>query len=137
VSAPDPAALAALHAAAFRHPRPWTAAEFAAVLAGPGAFLLTDGGGFLIGRAVADAAEILTLAVPAAARRRGTGRRLVAAFEAEARARGAVRAFLEVAADNAPALALYRGAGWQEAGRRRGYYTPGIDALLLAKVLAD
>lgn len=131
-----PEALARLHAAAFVRPRPWSAAEFAGILSGPGAFLLTDGGGVLVGRALAGEAELLTLAVPRAARRRGIAARLVAAFEAEARARGATGAFLEVAAENAAARALYAGAGWTEAGRRRDYYAAGADALILRKPLA-
>ena len=47
-------------------------------------------------------------------------------------------AFLEVAEDNAAARALYRAAGWNETGRRRGYYPrPGgaLDAITLAKPL--
>jgi ribosomal-protein-alanine N-acetyltransferase len=130
-----PEELAALHAEAFARPRPWSAAEFAAVLAGPGAFLLTESGGFLVGRALAGEAELLTLAVPEAVRRRGIGARLMVAFDGEARARGAAEAFLEVASDNAPARALYAGAGWAEAGRRRDYYAPGVDALILRKPL--
>lgn len=132
----DPAELAALHAEAFVRPRPWSADEFAGVVASPGAFLLTEGGGFLVGRALAGEAELLTLAVPEAARRRGIGARLLACFESEALARGAEAAFLEVASDDAPARALYAGAGWAEAGRRRDYYAPGVDALILRKPLA-
>jgi ribosomal-protein-alanine N-acetyltransferase len=131
-----PEALAATHAAAFTRPRPWAAAEFRSVLAGAGTFLLTEGGGFLVGRALAGEAELLTLAVPAAARRGGIGRRLLAGFEAEAGTRGAAEGFLEVASDNRAALALYHHAGWAEAGRRRGYYAPGIDALILRKALS-
>jgi len=132
----SPEELAALHAEAFVRPRPWSAAEFAGVVAGPGAFLLTERGGFLVGRALAGEAELLTLAVPEAVRRLGIGARLLTAFEAAARARGAAEAFLEVASDNAPALALYACAGWAEAGRRRDYYAPGVDALILRKPLA-
>jgi ribosomal-protein-alanine N-acetyltransferase len=135
----SPEVLAALHAEAFAVPRPWSAAEFAALLSGKGVFLLTEGGAFLLGRALAGEAELLTLAVPFSARRRGLGRRLVAAFETEAVRRGAARAFLEVAAGNGPARALYGGAGWREAGTRRGYYAkPGArpeDALILEKAL--
>jgi ribosomal-protein-alanine N-acetyltransferase len=131
----DLAAMAALHAEAFLRPRPWSAGEFAAVLAGPGAFLLTEAGGFLVGRALAGEAELLTLAVPVAARRQGIGTRLLRAFEAEALARGSVAAFLEVASDNGPARALYAEADWSEAGRRRDYYAPGVDALVLRKWL--
>lgn len=134
-----PDRLAELHAAAFVSPRPWTAAEFAAVLGLTGAFLIVRGEAFAVGRAAAGEAELLTLAVPAAERRQGRGRALLAAFEGAARGRGANRAFLEVAADNAPALALYRSAGWDEAGRRRRYYPrPGggaADALVLVRAL--
>ena len=56
-------------------------------------------------------------------------------LETEARTRGAVTAFLEVASDNAPAQALYRAAGWQDAGRRRNYYAAGIDAVVMRKDL--
>jgi ribosomal-protein-alanine N-acetyltransferase len=56
-------------------------------------------------------------------------------FLAAARGRGAGPVFLEVSAANAAALALYRAAGFAEAGRRPGYYrTPegaALDALVL------
>lgn len=136
-----PEALAALHARCFTTPPPWSAADFAGFLVDPLAFLLVEGdAGFLLGRAVAGEAELLTLAVAPEARRRGLGGRLVARFLYQARLRGAERAFLEVAADNAPATALYESAGFALAGRRRGYYrTPDghrSDALVLARDLA-
>jgi len=135
-----PAALAALHHRCFTHPRPWTEAEFASLLAGRGVFLCGGAGGFVLGRAVAGEAELLTLAVAPDARRQGRGRALLAAFETEALARAAQLAFLEVAEDNGPARALYRGAGYAEAGRRPAYYmTQGgapVDALILRKGLA-
>lgn len=135
----DPAfaqALAALHGRCFAGPhRPWSAAEFAALLDSHACFLLGDGAGFAIGRSIADEAELLTLAVAPEARRQGRGRALLEAFRATARARGAARAFLEVAADNLPALALYHADGWTGAGRRRGYYAPGLDALVLCRDL--
>lgn len=138
----SPAALAALHAACFRRPRPWTEAEFAALLAGPGVILVTDAAGFALGRAAGGEAELLTLAVIPEARRRGLGRALLVRFEAEARARGAAEVFLEVAADNLPARALYARAGYGQAGRRRGYYAagpegPATDALVLRRSLAE
>lgn len=137
-----PAALAALHARCFTTPRPWGETEFAGLLADPLAFLLIEGdAGFLLGRAVAGEAELLTLAVAPDARQRGLGRKLVSRFLYQARLRGADNAFLEVAADNAPAQALYARAGFAEAGRRRGYYrTPeggAVDALVLRRVLRD
>lgn len=131
-----PARLAALHARCFTRPRPWTAAEFAALLGGAGVFLCTAPEGFVLGRVALDEAEVLTLAVAPEARRRGVARALLARFEAAAGAQGAGVAFLEVAADNDAARALYRGAGYDEAGRRRGYFGAGVDALVLRKSLA-
>jgi ribosomal-protein-alanine N-acetyltransferase len=42
-----------------------------------------------------------------------------------ARQAGATAMFLEVAVDNAPALALYRRAGFVRAGLRKDYYDRG------------
>lgn len=136
-----PEALAALHATAFAtSPRPWSAAEFAALLAEPSTLLATLPGGFALGRVAGPEAELLTLAVAPDARRRGTGTALVIAFEAAAAARGAEEAFLEVAAGNAAARALYDRLGYRRRGLRRGYYpragAPPVDALVLGKSLA-
>lgn len=119
-----PAALADLHARAFTVPRPWTAAEIAALLDSPHVFLLTDPGGrgFALGRAVAGEAEVLTIAVAPEARRQGIGAALLARLAEAAAARGAEVAHLEVAADNAAAIALYAAAGFAATGRRRGYF---------------
>ena len=126
-----PDRLAHLHGLSFTRPRPWTAAEFAGLLDSPHAFLLARPKGFLLGHVVADQAELLTLAVAPDARRQGIARDLVAEFAATSRARGAARAFLEVAADNGPAQALYLAAGWRESGRRRRYYGPDLDAIVM------
>jgi ribosomal-protein-alanine N-acetyltransferase len=134
------ARLATLHAACFTVPAPWTQAAFASLLASPGTFLIDRGEGFLLGRVVLDEAEILTLAVAPHARRKGLARQMLAEFEETAKAKGADRALLEVAANNPPARALYSAAGYNEAGLRRGYYAipgsaPAIDALTLCKEL--
>lgn len=131
----DPATLAAIHGASFRNPRPWSAEEIGAILSGTGVFLLTEPGGFLIGRTIADEAELLTLAVMPEHRRNGIGARLLSAFIAEARRRDAATAFLEVAADNLNALSLYERHGFTKAGTRRGYYRDvegqAIDAVVM------
>ena len=129
-----PEALAALHARCFpAHPRPWSAAEFSDLIGNRLNFLLIRPQGFLLGRVVADEAELLTLAVAPEARRMGLGRALLAEFAHTSTARGAREAFLEVASDNAPAIALYASAGWQRAGTRRDYYAPGIDAMVMRR----
>ncbi len=137
-----PKALAALHGRCFTSPRPWSEAEFTGFQSDPLAFLLVEGdAGFLLGRAVAGEAELLTIAVAPEARGRGLGQRLVSRFLYQARLRGADSAFLEVAEDNAAARALYARAGFTEAGRRRGYYHrhdgAPVDALILRRTLAQ
>ncbi len=134
-----PAAMAALHAACFSTPRPWTEAEFSELISQPRVFVLTGGEeGFLFGRVAADEAELLTLAVAPEARRQGIGRRLVEGFVAEAARRGARTAFLEVSAGNVAGLTLYRACGFAETGRRRGYYRGpegAVDAVVMGRAL--
>jgi ribosomal-protein-alanine N-acetyltransferase len=137
---PIAASLAALHATAFTDtPRPWTAVEFAGLLAQPATLVTRLPGGFALGRVAGPEAELLTLAVRPDARRRGLATRLVAAFEAEAAARGAEECLLEVAETNAGARALYGGLGYLAVGRRPGYYrrpaAAPVDALVLRKFL--
>jgi ribosomal-protein-alanine N-acetyltransferase len=88
---------------------------------------------------ILDEAELLTIATHPGHRRQGLGRAALEAFESVARARGATIAHLEVAADNAAAIALYASAGYARSGLRRSYYrsadgTP-VDAVLMAKAL--
>lgn len=132
-----PEQLAALHARCFTTPRPWLADEFSALLQTSGCFLLTRGRGFLLGRAIAGEAELLTLAVAPDARRQGTGRALTREFSATSFTMGARDLFLEVAADNTPAQAMYADLGWRETGRRRDYYAPGLDAVVMHFGLQD
>lgn len=121
-----PAELAALHAACFTAPRPWTAREFEAVLGQPHVFLLTQAGGFLVGRAAGGEAELLTLAVPPDNRRRGTGGLLVENFLHHAGLLGAQDAFLEVSTENDGAIALYRQQGFAPVATRKAYMK-GLD----------
>ena len=136
-----PEAMAALHARAFADQRPWTADEFADLLGSPHTVLVSEPMGFLLGRVLAGEAEVLTLAVDPAARRQGRARRLLARFVAEAMAKGAMQAFLDVAEDNASARALYTQAGFRAAGRRRGYFAradgAAVDAIVMSRDLPD
>ncbi len=85
--------------------------------------------GFALYRVVTDEAELLTIAVGRDHRRLGAGRALLRAVIAQVRADGARNLFLEVDADNAPAVALYSQAGFETVGRRAAYYQrPGMDA---------
>lgn len=133
-----PEALAALHARCFdTAPRPWSVTEFARLVADPAILLVTERDGFALARMIAPEAELLTLAVDPGQRRQGIARRLMARLEAEAVAWGARVMFLEVAATNLPAGALYSALGYAQIGRRHGYYAPGIDALVLSRSLAE
>lgn len=81
-------------------------------------------------------AEIMTVAVDAAAQGGGVGTALVDALRNEAGRRGAGRLLLEVRADNVAALALYRRAGFEPIATRPAYYpagpgSPAVDALVL------
>jgi len=126
------AALAAIHAAAFPPREAWGRDAIALQLALPGVFgLVEQQGGMILARVAADEAEILTLAVLPAMRRRGLGRALLLLAMAEARRRGAASLALEVAADNRAGRALYEQAGFVRVGHRRRYYADGSDALVL------
>ena len=135
-AAADAPALAALHAAAFPPAQAWGADTIAMLLDLPGAFgFWREGAGLVLARMAGDEAEILTFGVVPDARRRGHGAALLRGVLAAARARGAAAMFLEVAAGNAPALALYAREGFAEVGRRRRYYSDGADALVLKREL--
>ena len=128
------APLAAIHAACFPDDA-WDARALADLLAIPGTFAVSSRDGFILARATADEAEILTLAVVPHARRAGLGRALVTEAASHAQQSGAAAMFLEVAVSNAAARALYVGIGFAEAGRRKGYYARSgaapEDALIL------
>jgi len=134
--APD---LAKLHAEAFAEP--WSEAAVRELAATNGAFAFTGDDGFILARAIGSEAEILTLAVKPSARRRGLGQALVQAAAAGAREAGAGVLFLEVAADNAAAIALYARCGFEPMARRAAYYRrrlgPPMDALVLRKTLTS
>lgn len=136
VGAEAAALLAEMHAESFPANQAWGVSAITLMLGLPGHFGLLAARqdqplGFALGRAQADQAEILTIAVRPGARGQGVGRALVNALLAEAAKRGALELFLEVAEPNAAARALYTGAGAKEVGRRRRYYADGADALVL------
>ncbi|MFZ4805855.1 MAG: GNAT family N-acetyltransferase [Hyphomicrobiaceae bacterium] len=121
----DAAAIASLQADLFD--QSWPAGDIEGLLAPPVAVahLAFEGGrpiGFVVGRVVADEAEILTIGVAAPCQGRGIARDLLTAWMSEVRVAGVGNLFLEVADGNQPAIALYTGAGFRVTGRRPGYY---------------
>jgi ribosomal-protein-alanine N-acetyltransferase len=132
-----PARMAQIHAAAFAdHGQIWAEAEITAMLARPLIHAVIFGqDGFALLQILPPEAELLTIAIIPDAQGKGQGRTLLAKAMAHARIAGARHLFLEVAADNQSALALYRSAQFRQTGRRRGYYQrlggPAVDAITL------
>jgi ribosomal-protein-alanine N-acetyltransferase len=133
---------AALHGESFGPlgERAWTRQDLAGLLAAPGVMgllLQAEGrdAGIALFRVAADEAELLTIGVRPAERRRGAGRRLLTAVIDHAREAGARALFLEVGADNPPARALYEANGFRVVGTRTAYYRrgdgPPADALIM------
>ena len=95
--------------------------------AAPGSPLLS----VALGWRVLDEAEVVAVATRPRSRSRGLASTVLGAALHRLRAQGVRRVFLEVEADNAPALALYRRLGFTATGRRPGYYGAGRDAVLM------
>lgn len=87
--------------------------------------------GYVCAWSVLDEAQIDRLAVLPWQRRRGIARALLQGILSELEEAEVARVFLEVRAGNAGALALYRSAGFVQAGRRARYYEDGEDAIVL------
>lgn len=79
-----------------------------------------------------DEGEITNVAVGTAARRLGTGRRLVCAMKSAATERGVGRIVLEVRVSNAAAISLYEKEGFRRLGVRKNFYEfPREDAYIM------
>ena len=131
----DPQAMAALHARCFTSPRPWRADEFAALINAPSCLIVGDDAGFAIARIVLDEAELLTICVAPESQNQGIGRGLLARLHDALQVRGVRAVFLEVAATNAAARALYTASGYSEAGFRRDYYKSPQNGTVHAHVM--
>lgn len=123
----DSIAMAALHAASFH--RGWSEGEFEQLLCDRNvvahrAAIGDKLAGFILSRLVAGEAEILSVAVAAPRRGRGLGRQLLDLHLRRLAGLGTRAVFLEVDANNAPALRLYERARFRSVGRREGYYPP-------------
>lgn len=130
-----PEQLARLHARAFAPARGWRTAEFQTLLEAPEVILVHADQGFALARVTLDEAELLTIATDPDDRRGGIATRLLRDLLLRLQNRGATTLFLEVAADNIPARALYDGFGFSAVGHRKGYYARNgaapVDALVL------
>lgn len=126
-------ALAVIERACFH--APWSENALREEL-GRGIFLVAEQDGNAVGyvgcQTVLDEGYITNVAVLPAARRQGVARGLIAALGQCAKTQGLRFVTLEVRESNAPAIALYAGAGFVPVGRRRGFYkNPTEDAVLM------
>jgi len=149
--------LAALHERCFTAAwdQDWSAASFAEILAMPGAggWLIStadepqaaepheeEPGGFILTRQVLDEMEIILIGIDPAHRRRGIAGWLLDFTLSAASRSGVKTVFLEQAAPNEAAQALYAGRGFQPVGRRTGYYRnrdgEAVDAVVLRRDLS-
>ena len=87
---------------------------------------------------VADEGYITNVAVDPSCRRQGVAAQLLQVFDDFAKGNRLAFLTLEVRPSNAAAIALYRGFGFREVGRRRNYYDlPKEDALILTKYYTE
>ena len=84
--------------------------------------------GFIIGQIAADEAEILSIGVAPEWQRRGIARHMVEGLVRAARRAEVKRLFLEVAADNAKAIRLYKGLGLRSRRAPQGLLPPARHA---------
>jgi len=142
------AAMSEVHRAAFGDAQAWDQAALARLAALPATMgqvaLAVEQdrlAGFILLSAPQGAmADILTLAVHPKAQRQGIATQLMHASEPMLQECGAPGLILEVALDNAPAIALYHAQGFSTIHRRKGYYRRGegqalVDALVMQKML--
>ncbi len=83
-----------------------------------------------------DEGQIINVATHPDHRRRGAGRMLMEAIEADSHRRGFSLLSLEVRVSNEAAIGLYQTYGFEKAGVRKGFYTaPREDAYVMLKNL--
>ena len=132
-------ALEAIEKACFH--APWSEKMLREEL-GKGIFLVAERDGQTVGyvgcQTVLDEGYITNVAVSPDCRRQGIARMLIDTLTAQAREHGLAFVTLEARASNAPAIALYEGAGFRRVGVRRNFYTaPTEDAVLMTLYLKE
>ncbi|MGJ8617874.1 MAG: GNAT family N-acetyltransferase [Sulfitobacter sp.] len=130
-----PETMADLHRLAFDDERPWSVEEFRTFIKDPLIQVYHAEQGYALTRTVAGESELLSLAVHPDHRRQGTAHQLMKQWFNTLGTTAEV-AYLEVAADNLPALTLYTRFGFAIQGTRVAYYTrtsgKSVDAILMS-----
>ena len=137
----DLAEVAAVERACYADP--WPASAFASLPGNSRVFFTVARqagrgpiAGYVVAWYVMDEGELANLAVAPDGRRQGIGRALLDAMLSDASARGTATVYLEVRQSNVAARQLYTTRGFEEVGRRKGYYrSPTEDALILRRML--
>jgi len=80
-------------------------------------------------------ADVLTVAVLPDFTRRGIASQFMSELEKWSLSKQAPAMMLEVGVGNISAIALYEKLGYQNISTRKGYYGPGLDALVMRKEL--
>jgi [ribosomal protein S18]-alanine N-acetyltransferase len=114
----------------------WTAASLKEIIdQNPKYFLIAirdrEIAGFISGRRILEEGEILNLAVQPRTRRNGVAKALLEALLEEFRREEVLQVFLEVRESNEAAIAFYLKSGFQQAGKRPGYYRKPEEAALV------
>ncbi|MGL1959144.1 MAG: ribosomal protein S18-alanine N-acetyltransferase [Colwellia sp.] len=109
------------------HSHPWTEKTFRSCIGGRyfGEKLVsasTTAIGFYVGEFVIDEATLMDICVYPQEQGKGYGNQLLTQFVTQAKAKGAIKIWLEVRAKNISAQMLYMNAGFIETDRRTGYY---------------
>lgn len=118
---------------------PWSSSAFHYELKNPlSDWLVADCHGIVVGyvgsQTVMDGSDMMNIAVSPDFRRQGIAQCLIAELIETLSKRNACSLTLEVRVSNEPAIALYKKLGFNEVGRRPGYYrNPREDAFILRK----
>ena len=120
----------------------WPAEQFRSELTGKTRyFLVAENGAEIIGYAGAflpnggGTADIMTIGVDSAFRRKGIATYLISELERWAMERGGDSMMLEVDTTNLDAINLYTKLGYQKLNIRKNYYGAGVDAQNMKKLL--
>ncbi len=122
--------VADLHKLCFPH-KPWGVDDFRD-LKKSGCEIVASENAFIVWRTVLDESEIITIGVHPDMRGAGIAIAMLGIMESEVKKTGAKKIFLEVSAENLPAINLYKKCGFIQNGLRPKYYD-GVDAILMQK----
>ena len=133
----DVSAIAELEKQCFSDP--WSENSIASEVENPLSYWLVaevDGvvAGYVGSQTVIDESDMMNVAVKPEFRRQKVAERLILSLISHLNQRQSKSLTLEVRASNDPAIALYDKLGFEQVGRRPGYYrNPKEDALILRK----